>query len=203
MGHARDDTRGASTTFLRVNEQVKFDDLLNLTLIPRTMPRPEPGANVSRGMTAFVIAMNQKALDLGLKNTHYADPSGLSSDTFRRRTTWPVDHLRRLQRQDCQHHAHASYSSVPAGEAASRFAIRTSSFGRVMWMCLGGKTGFIRKAGYCLATLLPASRRRARNCRRRARCALEFRTLLGDAAPVQLVRPEYPQSLLDDHSQEE
>ena len=57
-----------------------------------------------------------------------------------------------------------------------------------------GKTGFISKAGYCLATLLrlPQIGRAGRG--RRARRALERRPLHGDAAPVQLAEHESAQA---------
>ena len=49
---------------------------------------------------------------------------------------------------------------------------------------MGGKTGFISKAGYCLATLLrlPPATRSPSSCSARDRT----RPLLGDAPPVQL-----------------
>ena len=50
---------------------------------------------------------------------------------------------------------------------------------------MGGKTGFISKAGYCLATLLRLPHGQPGRGRR-ARRDLEQRPLLGDAPPVQL-----------------
>ena len=49
----------------------------------------------------------------------------------------------------------------------------------------GGKTGFIRKSGYCLATLLQVPQRRSRRGRR-ARRALERRPFPRGQAPLQL-----------------
>ena len=54
---------------------------------------------------------------------------------------------------------------------------------------MGGKTGFIRKSGYCLATLLRLPQGES-DRRGRPRCALEQRPLLGDAAPLQLAGDE-------------
>jgi D-alanyl-D-alanine endopeptidase (penicillin-binding protein 7) len=152
----RDDTRGASTTFLRVNERVKFDDLLHLTLIPsdnaaaRALARTYPG-----GMSAFVDRMNQKALDLGLQNTHYADPSGLSSDNV----SSAYDMARLITYA-------ASNDKIASVMRTAEYTFGTNRRNRVTVRntnqlvrqgdvdVLGGKTGFIRKAGYCLATLL-------------------------------------------------
>ena len=43
--------------------------------ISRALARVSP-----LGYDAFIARMNQKAKDLGLDHTHYADPSGLSAD---------------------------------------------------------------------------------------------------------------------------
>ena len=152
----RDDTRGASTTFLRVNERVKVDDLLHLALIPsdnaaaRALARIYPG-----GLPAFVDRMNQKALDLGLKNTHYSDPSGLSSDNV----SSAYDMARLITYA-------ASDDKIASIMRTAEYTFGTSRRSRVTVRntnqlvrqgdvdVLGGKTGFIRKAGYCLATLL-------------------------------------------------
>lgn len=152
----RDDTRGASTTFLRVNERVKFDDLLHLALIPsdnaaaRALARTYPG-----GIPAFVDRMNQKALDLGLKNTHYADPSGLRPDNV----SSAYDMARLITYA-------ASNDRISSIMRTAEYTFGTSRRNRVTVRntnqlvrqgdvdVLGGKTGFIRKAGYCLAALL-------------------------------------------------
>ena len=64
-------------------------DLLRLALMAsenlaaRTLGRNYPG-----GMPAFVHTMNLKAKALGMTQTHFDDPSGLSSSTCRARATW-------------------------------------------------------------------------------------------------------------------
>ena len=68
---------------------------------------------------------------------------------------------------------------------------------------MGGKTGFISKAGYCLATLLRLPAEQSQRRGRRARRDVEQRPLLGDAPPVQLavrqggrhLRKQDPQSV--------
>jgi D-alanyl-D-alanine endopeptidase (penicillin-binding protein 7) len=152
----RDDTRGASTTFLRLNERVKLDDLLHLALIPsdnaaaRALARTYPG-----GVPAFVDRMNQKAQDLGLQNTRYDDPSGLSSDNvssaydMARLITFAGsnDKISSIMRT-----AEYTFSTSRRGRVTVRNTNQLVRQGDVD--VLGGKTGFIRKAGYCLATLL-------------------------------------------------
>ncbi|HVB37893.1 MAG TPA: serine hydrolase, partial [Vicinamibacterales bacterium] len=72
------DVYRASTTYLRAREVVSIDDLLHLLLIPSDNAAARALARISpEGSDGFVARMNQKAAELGLENTHYADPSGL------------------------------------------------------------------------------------------------------------------------------
>lgn len=151
----RADLRRASTTYLRTGERVKVDDLVHLLLIPsdnaaaRVLARIAPG-----GETAFVARMNETAAALGLHSTHYADSSGLSAENvssahdMARLLTYAVadERIGRIMRMP----AYAFRTSH------RRVHVRTTNQlvrqGDVD--VVGGKTGFIRKAGYCLATLL-------------------------------------------------
>lgn len=64
-----------------VGEQILFEDILYALLLPSAndaafaIAESYPG-----GMPAFVNKMNEKAVELNLKLTHYADPSGLDDD---------------------------------------------------------------------------------------------------------------------------
>ena len=78
---ARSDVFRASTTHLRANDQVTTDDLLHLMLIASDNAAARALARVSPyGSEGFVRRMNEKATELGLEMTSYADPSGLLSD---------------------------------------------------------------------------------------------------------------------------
>jgi D-alanyl-D-alanine endopeptidase (penicillin-binding protein 7) len=72
------DMRAASTTHLRANYRVTTDNLLHLLLIASDNAAARALARVSSlGTDAFIRRMNEKAQELGLENTAYADPSGL------------------------------------------------------------------------------------------------------------------------------
>ncbi len=74
----RADVYRASTTYLRAGYNVTADDLLNLLLIGSDNAAARALARVSPyGSSGFIDQMNQKAAELGLEQTHYADPSGL------------------------------------------------------------------------------------------------------------------------------
>src|SRR5207237_8815358 len=77
----RGDVSAASTTHLRARDKVTTDDLLHLLLIASDNAAARALARVSPyGSEGFVQRMNEKAEELGLQSTHYADPSGLLSD---------------------------------------------------------------------------------------------------------------------------
>src|SRR5207249_7942143 len=78
---ARSDVFQASTTHLRLNDRVTVDDLLHLLLIASDNAAARALARVSPyGTDGFIRRMNEKAAELGLQSTSYADPSGLLSD---------------------------------------------------------------------------------------------------------------------------
>ncbi len=77
----RSDMYQASTTKLWTNDRVTVDDLLHLLLIPSDNAAARALARISpHGSAGFVSRMNEKAAEMGLVSTHYADPSGLLSD---------------------------------------------------------------------------------------------------------------------------
>src|SRR3954447_1408791 len=78
---ARGDVFQASTTKLRMNDKLTADDLLHLLLIASDNAAARALARVSPyGTIGFIRRMNEKAAELGLESTHYADPSGLLSE---------------------------------------------------------------------------------------------------------------------------
>ena len=151
----RADVLRASTTYLRAGYKVTNSDLLHLLLIASDNAAARALARISPyGSQGFIVRMNEKAAELGLTNTHYADPSGLLSENvstaydMARLITHVASDPRIAQIMQKQHH------SVHAG----RRTINIHSTNQLVMNgdvdVLGGKTGFIRKAGYCLATLL-------------------------------------------------
>ncbi len=151
----RSDVRAASTTYLRAGYKVTTGDLLHLLLIASDNAAARALARVSpHGSEGFIDRMNEKAIELGLENTSYADPSGLLADNvssaydMAKLITYVSGDERIASIMRKQHH------SIAVG----RRAINVHSTNQLVMRgdvdVLGGKTGFISKAGYCLATLL-------------------------------------------------
>jgi D-alanyl-D-alanine endopeptidase (penicillin-binding protein 7) len=151
----RADVRAASTTYLRAGYEVTKSDLLHMMLIASDNAAARVLARVSpQGTEGFIARMNEKAKDLGLTNTTYADTSGLLaanissaydmarlisfvsgdpliSDIMRKQTYQVVSGRRTIN-------IHSTNRLVREGDVDVQ----------------AGKTGFISRAGYCLATLL-------------------------------------------------
>src|SRR5688572_13565044 len=151
----RADMRGASTTYLKAGDKVTKEDLLHLMLIASDNAASRVLARSSSyGAEGFVARMNQKAIDLGLTSTKYADTSGLlaanvsSAYDMARLITFvsTVPQISNvMQKQE--------YTAT-----AGRRKINIHSTNQLVRQgdvdVQAGKTGFITKAGYCLATLL-------------------------------------------------
>jgi D-alanyl-D-alanine endopeptidase (penicillin-binding protein 7) len=151
----RGDVFQASTTHLRLNDKVTTDDLLHLLLIASDNAAARALARVSPyGSIGFIRRMNEKAAELGLETTHYADPSGLLSENVS--SAYDMARLITHAAQDPQISAIMQTPAYTVHSARREITFHSTNhlLGRTDVDVLGGKTGFISKAGYCLATLL-------------------------------------------------
>jgi D-alanyl-D-alanine endopeptidase (penicillin-binding protein 7) len=157
----RADTLHASTTYLRTNDRIRLADLLHLLLLPSDNAAARALARISPlGYDGFIARMNQKAEDLGLDHTAYVDPSGLLSDNIS--SAYDMARLIAFAGEDDRIGPvmrTPEYSFRTSGPRAGRI-ITVHSTNQILRAgagdieVRGGKTGFITKAGYCLATLL-------------------------------------------------
>ena len=154
----RGDVYAASTTYLRANERVTLDNLLHMTLIASDNAAARALARLSHGGTAaFIERMNEKALEFGLENTSFADPSGLNPNNVS--SAYDLSRLITFAAADERLGAIMRKASHPVSTSRRTITINNTNQlvrgGDVGTMeVMGGKTGFIGKAGYCLATLL-------------------------------------------------
>src|SRR5262245_11543437 len=151
----RTDVFRASTTYLRAGYQLTPDDLLHLLLIGSDNAAARALARVSAyGAEGFVAQMNAKAAELGLATTHYADPSGLLAANVS--SAYDMARLITLAASD---ERIGSIMRLPTYTVGSgKRTINVSSTNHLVREgeidVRGGKTGFISRSGYCLATLL-------------------------------------------------
>jgi serine-type D-Ala-D-Ala endopeptidase (penicillin-binding protein 7) len=151
----RADVTRASTTYLRAGYRITTGDLLHLLLIGSDNAAARALARVSPyGSDAFIDRMNAKADELKLDHTYYADPSGLLAanvssayDMARLISFVAKDDRIASVMQKAEHTASVGRTSVTV--RSTNQLVRNGDVDVV-----SGKTGFISKAGYCLATLL-------------------------------------------------
>jgi D-alanyl-D-alanine endopeptidase (penicillin-binding protein 7) len=151
----RPDVSRANHTYLRAGERVTIDDLLHLTLIASDNAAARALARTSPlGTSGFVQRMNDKARELGLQQTSYTDPSGLLADNVS--SAYDMARLIAVASSD---ERVASIMRMPYYTVlTNRRVINIHSTNQLVVKgdvdVRAGKTGFISKAGYCLATLL-------------------------------------------------
>lgn len=151
----RADMRGASTTYLRAGDKITKEDLLHLMLIASDNAAARVLARSSSyGAEGFIDRMNRKAVDLGLTSTHYSDPSGLLAANVS--SAYDMARLITFVSKDPRIAGVMQKQEYTA--TAGRRTISIHSTNQLVRQgdvdVQAGKTGFITKAGYCLATLL-------------------------------------------------
>lgn len=151
----RGDVYAASTTYLRANERITLGNLLHLALIASDNAAARALARVSHGGTAaFIERMNEKALELGLESTSFADPSGLNPANI----SSAYDLSRLISFASADDRIAPIMRTAEYQVKTSRRTVSIHNTNRLLLGgevdVMGGKTGFISKAGYCLATLL-------------------------------------------------
>jgi D-alanyl-D-alanine endopeptidase (penicillin-binding protein 7) len=151
----RGDVYAASTTYLRANDQVTLDDLLHLTLIASDNAAARALARLSHGGTAsFVERMNTKATELGLESMSFTDPSGLRPENV----STAYDLSRLITYASSDERIAPIMRTAESKVSTNRRTIGIHNTNRLVMdgdvTVMAGKTGFISKAGHCLATLL-------------------------------------------------
>lgn len=149
------DVRAASTTYLRNGYKLPAEDLLNLLLVGSDNAAARALARSSNiGYEAFIQRMNAKAKELGLDNTSYVEPSGLSAENM----SSAYDLARLIAYAAADERIGSIMRKATYTTQAGRITITAHSTNQIVRTgdidVVGGKTGFIGRSGYCLATLL-------------------------------------------------
>jgi D-alanyl-D-alanine endopeptidase (penicillin-binding protein 7) len=157
----REEIRGGGHTRLWNKERVALYDLLHMSLMnsdnvaTRVLARE---SGLSSG--AFVARMNEKAREMGLADTRFAEPTGLDQ----RNVSTAVD-VARLLRAAADHYLIREVTTTPTYVFVGEYPGRTRTIARTHqivntnrllrsnryeFSC--SKTGFISQSGYCVAT---------------------------------------------------
>jgi D-alanyl-D-alanine endopeptidase (penicillin-binding protein 7) len=140
-----------SSSRLPVGTRMTRREMLHISLMSsENRAASALGRHYPGGITAFVAAMNAKARELGMKDTHFVDSSGLSSRN--------VSSARDLARLVATAHGEAllrEFSTTPnsvvkASGRPMRYANTNYLVALPDWNIGLQKTGFINEAGRCL-----------------------------------------------------
>lgn len=140
-----------SRSHLRIGTKLTRRDALIVALVAsenraaRALGRTFPG-----GIPAMVKAMNEKAKALGLSETKFEDPAGLSEGNVS-----SAHDLSKLMESACCYPPINAYSTQPevtiqSGRKQLRFANTNALVRNPKWHIGLSKTGYIEEAGRCL-----------------------------------------------------
>lgn len=145
------DTLKGTRSRLRVGTNLTREEMLRLALMSsENRAASALAGNFPGGREEFIAAMNRKAQDLGLQDTHFSDPTGLTAAN--------VSSARDLVKMVAAAHQYPLIREfTTATEYDVKIAGRTHSFHNTnslvksaTWDIGLSKTGYISEAGKCL-----------------------------------------------------
>ncbi len=145
------DTEKGSRSRLRVGTQLNREEMLHLALMAsenraaHALGRHYPG-----GLPAFVEAMNAKAALLGMSDTHYVEPTGLSSKNQSSARDLATLVKAAHEHQIIRELSTSAEYSVAVGKREMQFRTTNALVRNPSWEIGLQKTGYIAEAGRCL-----------------------------------------------------
>ncbi len=153
--------QGATIAGFKDSEAVNMTDMIYGAILPS-------GADATAGLAIsiagseeeFVKLMNKKADELGLKNTHFTNASGLFDENHYTTAEDMAVIVRAAMANDLCRQAMSTYQYTTAATAQHPNGIPlTSTLFSYMYGTepegsdiLGGKTGYVNESGYCIAS---------------------------------------------------
>lgn len=145
-------SKGGSQIWLKEGEQMTVDELLRATAIASANDACTAlGEYIAGSEEAFVNMMNERARELGMKNTNFVNCSGLDDDTTEHLTT--AYDVALMSCELLKHERIKDYTTVwmdtlRGGETQ---LVNTNRLVRFYNGTTGLKTGTTSKAGHCLS----------------------------------------------------
>lgn len=145
-----------SGIYIQVGEKLTLDDLLyGLMLRSGNDAALAIASAVAGSKDSFVYLMNQKAMEIGMKNTHFVNPSGLEENDGSANMSTVYDMALLTKYANTNEH----YKRI----VGTKEIVVKSSLKTYKWInknkllksyeyCTGGKTGFTKKAHRTLVT---------------------------------------------------
>ncbi len=143
-----------SQAFLDANKSYTIEELLKSVIIASANDSSVVLAEAISGTEEnFVKLMNEKAKELGLNNTLYANSTGLPSENLQYSC---AEDVALILKEEIKHELYFKYSNIWIDEIIHESGRRTELVNtnvliRQLKGCDIGKTGFTDEAGYCLS----------------------------------------------------
>lgn len=158
-----DDVRAARPTGHSLPEGVTLSrgELLHLSLMSsQNRAAAALGRTYPGGMEAFIGAMNVKALELGMDNSHFTDPTGLYNTNVS-----TAGDLAKLAVAAMEHGVIKEYSTTKSYHAdtsgrGQQFNTTNGLVKQDDWDVILQKTGYIADAGRCMVIITTVAARR-------------------------------------------
>ncbi len=144
--------KGGSQIWLKENESMTVNELLKATVIASANDACTAlGEKIAGDEEAFVVMMNDKAKELGLKNTNFENCSGLD-DTAENHYSSALD-IAIMSRELMKHEKVKDYTTVwmDSLRDGKTQLVNTNKLIRFYKGATGLKTGTTSKAGHCIS----------------------------------------------------
>jgi D-alanyl-D-alanine endopeptidase (penicillin-binding protein 7) len=148
------DTYKNTGSRLAIGTRLSRTDMLHLALMSsENRAASALGRNYPGGLTAFVQAMNAKASLLGMHDTRYVEPTGLSSSNVSSARDLVRLMQTAAQRPLIHEYTTSTSYSVDVRGRTQTFRNTNQLVSKPDWGITVSKTGFINEAGRCLVML--------------------------------------------------
>ena len=145
-------SKGGSQIWLKEGEQMTVDELLRATAIASANDACTAlGEHIAGSEEVFVNLMNERAKELGMKNTNFVNCSGLDDDTTEHLTT--AYDIALMSAELLKHKKITDYTTVwmDSLRGGETQLVNTNRLVRFYKGTTGLKTGTTSKAGHCLS----------------------------------------------------
>lgn len=145
-------SKGGSQIWLKEGETMSVDDLLKATAVYSANDACTAlGEYVAGSDEGFVLMMNERAAELGMKNTHFENCTGLDDDTENHLTT--AYDIAIMSRELMKHELIKDYTTIwmDSLRDGQTELVNTNKLVRFYNGATGLKTGTTNKAGCCVS----------------------------------------------------
>ncbi len=145
------DTEKNSRSRLPVGAELSRADMIHVALMAsENRAANSLGRNYPGGLSAFVLAMNAKAQSLGMKDSHFVEPTGLSSQNVSSASDLAKMVAAAYKVDQIREYTTSTSHTVELGRRKVQFNNTNPLVKSDAWDISVSKTGFINEAGRCL-----------------------------------------------------